>query len=56
MVDRSMQASRLQGLESWKTTIAGDRVTVSGKVKVQLLVLGQATLSSSRSANFQYGQ
>lgn len=56
MVDRSMQASRLQGLESWQTTIAGDRVTVSGKVRVQLLVLGQATLMSSRSANFHYGQ
>ena len=55
MVDRSMQASRLRGLESWQTTVEGDRVTVSGEVKVHLLVLGPATLTSSRSANFHYG-
>lgn len=55
-VDRSMQASRLQGLQAWQTTVEGNRVTVRGKLTVQLLVLGSATLSASRSANFQYGQ
>ena len=55
-VDRSMQASRLQGLQRWQTTIDGDRVTVRGKVTVQLLVLGTVTLSTSRSADFHYGQ
>lgn len=56
MVDRSMQASRLQGLQEWQTTIYGDRVTVHGKVNVHLLVLGTANLSASRSADFHYGQ
>ena len=50
-----MLASGLQGLEAWQTTIAGGRVTVSGTVEVRLLMLGTATLTSSRSANFRYG-
>ena len=55
-VDRSMQASRLQGLQDWQTTVEGNRVTVRGKVTVSLLVVGTATLNASRSANFLYGQ
>ena len=54
-VDRSMLASRLQGLEAWQNTIAGGRVTVSGTVEVRLLMLGTATLASFPSANFRYG-
>jgi hypothetical protein len=56
MVDRSMRASQLQGLQDWQTTVDGNHVTVRGNVTVHLLVLGTATLSASRSANFQYGQ
>ena len=55
-VDRSMQVSRLQGLTDWQITVESDRVSVSAKVRVHLLVLGTATLTSSRSANFRYGQ
>jgi hypothetical protein len=54
--DQSMRVTGLTGLDSWQTTVNGPRVTVSGKLKVQLLVLGTATLQASRSAIFVYGQ
>ena len=55
-VDSSMRASQLQGLQTWQATVASNRVTVRGTVQVHLLVLGAATLSATRSADFRYGQ
>ena len=53
--DQSMRVSGLTGLD-WQTSVDGPRVTVSGKLKVHLLLLGTATLQGSRSAIFVYGQ
>jgi hypothetical protein len=44
------------GLKSWTVTVSGSRVTVTGTLSVQLMVLGTAALSESRSAIFAYGQ
>jgi len=54
--DRSMGVSGMPGLGSWTVDVRGSRVTVSGNVTVQLLVIGKATLSESRSATYAYGQ
>lgn len=56
VVDRSMKAASLPGLQSWTVTLTSTRVTVTGTVSVQLMVLGTATLSESRSAIFAYGR
>jgi hypothetical protein len=56
VVDRSMKAASLPGMQPWTVTINGPRVTVSGTVSVQLMVLGTANLSEARSAIFAYGQ
>ena len=56
VVDRSMKAASLPGMQPWTVTIDGSHVTVSGTVSVQLMVLGTAKLSESRSAIFAYGQ
>lgn len=56
VADRSMKVSELQGLDSWTVKITGNTVSVQGKLKVKLLVLGAATLTESRSATFVYGQ
>ena len=56
VVDRSMKAASLPGVQSWTVTVSGSRVTVTGTISVQLMVLGTATLSESRSAIFAYGQ
>ena len=56
VVDRSMKAASLPGMQPWTVTFDGPRVTVSGTVSVQLMVLGTATLSETRSAIFAYGQ
>ena len=56
VVDRSMKAASLPGIQPWIVTIAGPRVTVSGTLSVQLMVLGTANLSETRSAIFAYGQ
>ena len=55
VVDQSMQASRLPGLDKWSVIVQGNTVTVSATLHVQLLVLGTANLSESRSATFAYG-
>ena len=55
VVDRSMNISQLQGLDSWSVTVLGNTVSIQGKLKVKLLVLGTATLTESRSATFAYG-
>ena len=56
VADSSMKVSELQGLDSWTVKITGNTVSVQGKLKVKLLVLGTATLTESRSATFVYGQ
>ena len=56
VVDQSMKAASLPGIESWTATISGPRVTVTGTISVHLMVLGTATLTESRSAIFAYGQ
>jgi hypothetical protein len=56
VADRSMEVSKLHGLESWRVSVRGNSVTVQGKLKVKLLALGTATLTESRSATFAYGQ
>jgi hypothetical protein len=56
VVDRSMKAASLPGVQSWTVTISGPRVTVTAAIAVQLMVLGTAQLTESRSAIFAYGQ
>jgi len=56
VADRSITAAAIPGLRSWTVTVLGSRVSVTGTVSVQLMVLGTATLRESRSAIFTYGQ
>jgi hypothetical protein len=56
VVDRSIHASAMPGLSSWSVEIQGQRVTITGHLTVQLLVLGKATLTESRSASYAFGQ
>jgi len=56
VADVSMRAAAVRGLSSWSVEIQGQRVTITGHLAVQLLVLGAATLTESRSATFAYGQ
>ena len=56
VVDQSMKTASLPGVHSWTVGISGPRVTVTAAISVQLMVLGTATLTESRSAIFAYGQ
>ena len=56
VVDRSMKAASLPGVQSWTAVVIGPRVTVTATISVQLMVLGTAKLTESRSAIFAYGQ
>ena len=56
VADRSMRVSGMSGLDSWDVTIQGSRVTITGRLAVQLLLLGNATLTESRSASLVVGQ
>jgi hypothetical protein len=56
VADRSMRVSQLHGLDSWTVSVQSNTVSVQGKLRVRLLVLGTATLTESRSATFAYGQ
>ncbi len=56
VADQSMRLSGVPGLDSWEVVVQGSRVTITGKMSVELLVLGKATLSESRSAMLAYGQ
>lgn len=56
VVDRSMKAASLPAVQSWTVTVSGARVTVTATTSVQLMVLGTAKLTESRSAIFAYGQ
>lgn len=54
--EHSLAVSQLPGLESWSVGVQGNTVTVSGRVRVGLLVIGSVTQSASRSASFAYGR
>jgi hypothetical protein len=56
VADASIKAAAVPGLRVWTVKVIGSRVTVTGTLSVQLMVLGTATLSESRSAMFAYGQ
>jgi len=56
VADGSIKAAAVRGLKSWTVSVSGSRVTVTGTLSVQLMVLGNAALSESRSAIFAYGQ
>jgi hypothetical protein len=56
VADRSMRVSGVPGLDSWDVVVQGSRVTITGKLSLDLLVLGKATLTESRSATLAYGQ
>lgn len=56
VADRSIVASSLLGLKSWTVSVDRSRVTVTATIKVDLLVLGSATLTESRAASLVYGQ
>ena len=56
VVDRSMKAASLPGVQSWTVAVSGPRVTVTAIISVSLMVLGKATLTETRSAIFAYGQ
>src|SRR5487761_956624 len=56
VADVSMRAAAMRGLSSWSVESRGQRVTITGHLAVQLLVLGAATLTESRSASLVYGQ
>ncbi|MGH9297908.1 MAG: hypothetical protein ACRDZP_08040 [Acidimicrobiales bacterium] len=51
-----MRASTLPGLASWVVVVRGSRVTITGVLKVQLIVVGMASLSETRSAALVYGE
>ncbi len=56
VADRSMRVSGIPGLAPWDVTVQGSRVTITGRLEVQLLLVGKATLTESRSASLVYGQ
>jgi len=56
VADGSIKVADVAGLHVWTVTIIGPRVTVTATLSVQLMVLGTASLSESRSAMFAYGQ
>ncbi len=56
VADRSMVASAIPGLKSWTVSVQGSRVSVTATMKVDLLILGSATLTESRAASLVYGQ
>ena len=54
--EHSLAVSQLPGLDSWSVSVEGNTVTVSGRVRVDLLVIGSVTQRATRSANFAYGR
>jgi hypothetical protein len=56
VVDRSMKTASLPGVQAWTVVVSGPRVTVTAAISVQLMVLGTAQLTETRSAIFGYGQ
>jgi hypothetical protein len=55
VADRSLRASQQPGLESWTIGVNGNTVSVTGHVRVRLLVLGTATLTQTKGASFAVG-
>lgn len=55
VVDRSMRASNLPGLDHWSVAVQSNTVTVTGTLRIPLVALGMATLTESRSATFVFG-
>src|SRR5260370_39933711 len=56
VADRSITAAAVPRLKSSTVTVSGSRVPRTGTLSVQLMVLGTAALSESRSAIFAYWQ
>ena len=56
VTDRSMGISHLPGLDTWSVVVTSRTVTVTGRLRVQLLVLGSTTLTETRSASLAFGQ
>jgi hypothetical protein len=56
VTDQALRVSRLPGLGPWQVDIRGTTVSVTAKVTVRLFVLGNATLTTSKSARLAYGQ
>ncbi len=55
VVDRSMRASNLPGLDRWSVVVQSNTVTVTGTLRIPLVALATASLTESRSATFVYG-
>ncbi len=55
VVDRSMRASGIPGLDRWSVVVQRNTVTVTGTLRIPLVALGTATLTESRSATFVLG-
>lgn len=53
--DRSLQASQLGGLQGTDVIIRGNTVVVTGRVRVDLLVLGSTALTETKEATFAVG-
>jgi hypothetical protein len=56
VADRSMQVSRLPGLESWTINVQGKTVTVTARLRVVLFAVGSTTITQARAARLAIGQ
>jgi hypothetical protein len=56
VADRSMQVSRLPGLESWTINVQGKTVTVTARLRVVLFAAGSTTITQARAARLAIGQ
>ncbi len=56
ITDQALRVSRLPGLAAWQVDIRGTTVTITARMTVRLLVLGTATLKTTKSARLAYGQ
>ena len=54
--EHSLAVSQLPGLESSSVSVRGNTVTVRGRVRMNLPVVGTVTQSAVRSASFAYGR
>jgi hypothetical protein len=55
IADQALTVSHLAGLGPWQIAVQGDQVTVHASEKVQLFVLGVATITTTKSARLAYG-
>jgi len=56
IADQALAVSRLPGLGPWDVDVRGTTVTVNAHMRVKLLVLGTATITTTKSARLAYGQ